>query len=139
MVRGDPGVGKTVLLDYLAERARGCRVMRAAGVQAEMELAFAALHQLCAPVLGLAGRLPVPQQDALRTAFGLVTGPPPDRFLVGLAALSLLSEVTDPTVDPDRRAWHQAHAAVGPDEDVAVELARSAGRVDGASRTRTPR
>ena len=95
MVRGDPGVGKTVLLDYLAGRASGagCRVARAAGVQSEMELAFAGLHQLCAPMLGRAERLPVPQRDALRTAFGLATGPPPDRFLVGLAVLSLLSEV----------------------------------------------
>jgi len=93
VVRGDPGVGKTVLLDYLAGRARGCRVARAAGVQTEMELAFAGLHQLCAPLLNRAGQLPVPQRDALRTAFGLAAGPPPDRFLVGLAVLSLLSEV----------------------------------------------
>jgi DNA-binding CsgD family transcriptional regulator len=95
VVRGDPGVGKTTLLDYLAGRARGCRVARAVGVQSEMELAFAALHQLCAPMLGLAGRLPAPQRDALRIAFGLVPGPPPDRFFVGLAALSLLSEVAE--------------------------------------------
>jgi DNA-binding CsgD family transcriptional regulator len=93
VVRGDPGVGKTVLLDYVAGRARGCRVARAAGVQTEMELAFAGLHQLCAPLLSRAGQLPVPQRDALRTAFGLAAGPPPDRFLVGLAVLSLLSEV----------------------------------------------
>src|SRR5215813_8684840 len=67
VVRGDPGVGKTVLLDYLAGRASeaGCRVARVAGVQSEMELAFAGLHQLCAPVLGLAERLPVSQRDAL--------------------------------------------------------------------------
>jgi DNA-binding CsgD family transcriptional regulator len=93
VVRGDPGVGKTVLLDYVATQASGCRVARAAGVQTEMELAFAGLHQLCAPMLGRAGHLPVPQQDALRIAFGLAVGPPPDRFLVGLAVLSLLSEV----------------------------------------------
>ena len=95
MVRGDPGVGKTVLLDYLAGQAAGagCRVARAVGVQWEMELAFAGLHQLCGPMLGRAGRLPVPQQNALRTAFGIAAGPPPDRFLVGLAVLSLLSEV----------------------------------------------
>ena len=93
VLRGDPGVGKTVLLDYLAGRARGCRVARAVGVQSEMELAFAGLHQLCAPMLSRAGRLPVPQRDALRTAFGLAAGPPPDRFLVGLAVLSLLSGV----------------------------------------------
>jgi len=95
VVRGDPGVGKSVLLDHLAGRAPGpgCRVARVAGVQPEMELAFAGLHQLCAPMLGCAGRIPGPQRDALRTAFGLAAGPPPDRFFVGLAVLSLLSEV----------------------------------------------
>ena len=93
VLRGDPGVGKTVLLDYLAGQARGCRVARAVGVQSEMELAFAGLHQLCAPMLGRAERLPGPQRDAMRTAFGLAEGPPPDRFFVGLAVLSLLSEV----------------------------------------------
>jgi DNA-binding CsgD family transcriptional regulator len=98
VVRGDPGVGKTVLLDYLAGQAGqagqagGCRVARAAGVQSEMELAFAGLHQLCGPLLGHAGRLPDPQQQALRTVFGLSAGPAPDRFMVGLAVLSLLSE-----------------------------------------------
>jgi DNA-binding CsgD family transcriptional regulator len=82
-----------VLLDYLAARAAaaGCRVARALGVQSEMELAFAGLHQLCAPLLNRAERLPLPQRDALRTAFGLAPGPPPDRFFVGLAVLSLLS------------------------------------------------
>ena len=95
VVRGYPGVGKSVLLDHLAGRASGsgCRVARVVGVQSEMELAFAGLHQLCAPVLGHAGRIPVPQRDALRTAFGLSAGPPPDRFFVGLAVLSVLSEV----------------------------------------------
>jgi DNA-binding CsgD family transcriptional regulator len=93
VMRGDPGVGKTVLLDYVAKRAHGCQVARAAGVQSETELAFAGLHQLCAPMLGHAERLPGPQQDALRAAFGIAAGPPPDRFLVGLAVLSLLSEV----------------------------------------------
>jgi DNA-binding CsgD family transcriptional regulator len=93
VVRGDPGVGKSMLLDYLAARAARCRVTRVAGVQSEMELAFAGLHQLCAPVLDDFDRLPAPQRDALRTAFGLSPGPPPDRFLVGLAVLSLLSEV----------------------------------------------
>jgi DNA-binding CsgD family transcriptional regulator len=92
VVRGEPGVGKTVLLDYLAGRASGCRVVRAMGVQSEMELAFAALHQLCAPLLDHAESLPGPQRDALRTAFGLSAGPVPDRFLVGLAVLGLLSE-----------------------------------------------
>jgi hypothetical protein len=92
VVRGEPGVGKTVLLDYLAGRASGCRVERAAGVQSEMELVFAGLHQLCAPMLDHAESLPVPQREALRTAFGLSAGPVPDRFLVGLAVLGLLSE-----------------------------------------------
>src|SRR5690242_10919175 len=93
VVRGDPGVGKTVLLDYLAGQARGCRVVRAAGVQSEMELAFAGLHQLCAPMLDHLDQIPVPQRDALRIAFGLAAGSAPDRFLVGLAVLSLLAEV----------------------------------------------
>ncbi len=94
VMRGDPGVGKTVLLDYLAGRASdsGCRVARAAGVQSEMELAFAGLHQLCAPMLDHLPRVPVPQYDALRTAFGVAAGPAVDRFLVGLGVLSLLSE-----------------------------------------------
>ena len=94
VVRGDPGVGKSVLLDHLAGRASGsgCRVARVVGVQSEMELAFAGLHQLCAPLLEHVSRIPVPQRDALRTAFGLSAGAPPDRFFVGLAVLSLLSE-----------------------------------------------
>jgi DNA-binding CsgD family transcriptional regulator/tetratricopeptide (TPR) repeat protein len=92
VVRGEPGVGKTVLLDYLAGRASGCRIARAVGVQSEMELAFAGLHQLCAPMLDHADSLPVPQREALRTAFGHSAGPAPDRFLVGLAVLGLLSE-----------------------------------------------
>jgi DNA-binding CsgD family transcriptional regulator len=93
VVRGDPGVGKTVLLDYVAGQVQGCRVARAVGVQTEMELAFAGLHQLCAPMLDHVEDLPAPQREALRTAFGLAAGPPPDRFLVGLAVLSLLSDV----------------------------------------------
>ena len=71
VVRGDPGVGKTALLNHLAQNAAGCRVVRVAGVKSEMELAFAGLHLLCAPMLGRLGRLPVPQREALRTAFGL--------------------------------------------------------------------
>ena len=93
VLRGDPGVGKTALLDYLARRASGCHVARVSGVQSEMELAFAGLHQLGAPMLSRAEHLPAPQRDALRTAFGQAAGPPPDRFMVGLAILSLLSEV----------------------------------------------
>jgi DNA-binding CsgD family transcriptional regulator len=93
VVRGEPGVGKTTLLEHVVGQEHSCQVARASGVQSEMELAFAGLHQLCAPMLGRAERLPLPQQDAMRTAFGLLAGPPPDRFIVGLAALNLLSEV----------------------------------------------
>jgi len=92
VVRGELGIGKTALLDCLAGLASGCRVVHAAGVQPEMELAFATLHQMCAPMLVHAGRLPAPQRQALRTALGISAGPPPDRFLVGLAVLALLSE-----------------------------------------------
>jgi DNA-binding CsgD family transcriptional regulator len=95
VVRGEPGVGKTALLDYLADHASGCRVARLAGVEAERELAFAGLHQLCAPMLGRLQRLPAPQRAALRTAFGLGPGPAPDRFLVGLAVLSLLADAAE--------------------------------------------
>ena len=93
VVHGEPGVGKTALLEYLAGQASGCRVVHAGGVQSEMELAFAVLHQLCAPMLDRLERLPPPQRDALRTAFGLSAGPAPDRFLIGLAALGLLSDM----------------------------------------------
>jgi DNA-binding CsgD family transcriptional regulator len=90
---GEPGVGKTALLGSAISSASGFRVMRAAGVESEMELAFAALQQLCAPLLDRLDRLLAPQRDALAVAFGLRGGEAPDRFLVGLAALSLLSEV----------------------------------------------
>jgi AAA ATPase domain len=93
VVRGEAGVGKTVLLEDAIGSATGLRVARVAGFESEMELAFAALYQLCAPVLGQLDQLPGPQRDALGVAFGLVCGDPPDRFLVGLAALSLLGEV----------------------------------------------
>jgi DNA-binding CsgD family transcriptional regulator len=92
VLHGEAGVGKTALLDYLAGHAPGCLVARASGVQSEMELAFAGLHQLCAPILGHLEALPVPQREALRTAFGMSAGPPPDRFMIGLAVLSLLSQ-----------------------------------------------
>jgi len=180
VVRGEAGVGKTALLDYVNSQAAGCRVGRAVGVQSEMELAFAGLHQLCAPMLDGLEAFPVPQREALRTAFGISAASAPDRFMVGLAVLGLLSEAaghqplvclvddaqwlefspwvrfrhplvrsavyqwapvserqqahealaeaTDPEADPDRRAWHRAQAAPGPDEEVATELERSAGR-----------
>src|SRR6202035_2985707 len=95
VVRGEVGVGKTALLDYLADQASGCVVARAAGVQSEMELAFAGVHQLCAPMLHHLERLPVPQRDALRTALGISSGAAPDLFLVGLAVLGLLSEAAE--------------------------------------------
>jgi DNA-binding CsgD family transcriptional regulator/tetratricopeptide (TPR) repeat protein len=90
---GDIGIGKTALLNYAREQAVGCRVIRASGVEAERELAFAALHQVCAPMSGELELLPAPQRGALRTAFGLDVGSPPDRFMVGLAVLGLLAEV----------------------------------------------
>ena len=95
VLRGEPGSGKTALLDYLVEHASGCRVARAAGVQSEMELAFAGVQQLLAPMLDRLERLPGPQRAALATAFGLSPGSAPDRFLVGLAVLSLLAEVAE--------------------------------------------
>jgi DNA-binding CsgD family transcriptional regulator len=95
VVRGEPGVGKTALLDYVVEHAPDCRIERAVGVQSEMELAFAALHQLCAPMLDRLEQLPPPQRDALRTAFGVSPGRAPDLFFVGLAVLSLLSDVAE--------------------------------------------
>ncbi|MFD3402116.1 ATP-binding protein [Kribbella sp. NPDC058693] len=95
VVRGEPGVGKSALLDYLVESASGCRLARAAGVESEMELAYAGLHQLLASMVHRLDGLPGPQRDALQTAFGLSDGPAPDRFLVGLATLSLLAEVAE--------------------------------------------
>ena len=85
VLRGEAGAGKTALLDYAIASASDLRVLRAVGVESKMELAFAALHQLCAPALNRLERLPVPQRDALLTTFGLRAGPVPDRFLVGLA------------------------------------------------------
>ena len=95
IVSGEPGVGETALLEYLSEQASGCHLARAAGVQSEMELPFAGLHQLCAPMLGNLPHLPLPQREALRTAFGMSAGSAPDRFLVGLAVLSLLSDTAE--------------------------------------------
>jgi DNA-binding CsgD family transcriptional regulator len=95
VVSGEPGVGKTALLQSATESVPGFRVARAVGVESEMELAFAALQQLCAPMLDRLDRLPGPQQEALEVAFGLRGGNAPDRFLVGLAVLSLFSEVAE--------------------------------------------
>jgi len=94
---GEPGIGKTALLEDLAERASCCRVVSVSGIQSEMELAFAALHQLCAPLLDRLDAVPAPQALALRTTFGMSSGPAPDRFLVGLAVLSLLAEAAADT------------------------------------------
>jgi DNA-binding CsgD family transcriptional regulator len=95
VLRGEAGVGKSALLDYVAEAAADLRVARIAGVESEMELAFASLHLLCAPLLGRLESLPVPQRDALGVAFGLRDGDTPDRFMVGLAVLTLLSEAAE--------------------------------------------
>jgi DNA-binding CsgD family transcriptional regulator len=95
VLRGEAGIGKTALMEYLAGAGSGCRVVRAAGVESEVELAFAGAHQLCAPILDRMDDLPGPQRDALGTAFGLAAGVPADRFLVGLAVLTLLSAAAE--------------------------------------------
>ena len=95
VLRGEAGVGKSALLEYLLEGASGCRTARAAGVESEMELPFAGLHQLCVAFLDRLGRLPGPQREALQTVFGQTAGVPPVRFLVALAVLSLLAEVAE--------------------------------------------
>jgi predicted ATPase len=95
VLEGEAGVGKSALLDYATASASDLRVLRAVGVESEMELAFAALHQLCGPLLDRLDRLPGPQRDALLTTFGLRAGPVPDRFFVGLAMLGLLSDVAE--------------------------------------------
>jgi DNA-binding CsgD family transcriptional regulator len=93
VLRGEPGTGKSALLDYLTQRAVGCRVARVTGAEPETEMAFAGLHQLCAPFLDRLGHLPDPQRDALRIAFNLQAGNVPDRFAVGMATFSLLSDL----------------------------------------------
>ena len=94
-MRGEAGIGKSALLEYLVAHASGYGIGRAGGVESEMELAYAGLQQLCAPFLDRVERLPGPQRDALGTAFGLRDGDAPDRFLVGLAVLSLLSDAAE--------------------------------------------
>jgi DNA-binding CsgD family transcriptional regulator len=93
VLRGEAGIGKTSLLDDVAHLATGCRVVRVAGVESELELPFAALQQVCGPLLAHARSVPEHQQQALRVALGLAAGPPPDRFVVGMAVLSVLAEV----------------------------------------------
>jgi DNA-binding CsgD family transcriptional regulator/tetratricopeptide (TPR) repeat protein len=95
VMHGEAGVGKSALLDYAVAAAPEFRIGRTVGVEAEMELPFAAVQQLCSPFLELRERLPQPQRDALDVAFGLVTGPAPNEFLVGLAALGLLAEAAE--------------------------------------------
>src|SRR4051812_2576342 len=95
VIRGEAGIGKTALLEYVAERASGCRIIRIAGVESEMELAFAGLHQLLAGLLDGLNGVPDPQRNALRAAFGLQDGEAPNRFLVALAGLSLLAEAAE--------------------------------------------
>ena len=95
VVRGEPGIGKTALLRHLIRQASGFHVVRAAGVESEMELAFAGLHQLCVPMLGRLGSLAEPQRRGLSIAFGLTSGHNPDRFLLALGALSLMAETSE--------------------------------------------
>src|ERR1051326_2762937 len=95
VLRGEAGVGKSALLTYVSDRAAGWRVARAVGVESEMELAYSGLHQLCAPMLDHLDQLPGPQQEALATVFGTGSGTVPDRFLVGLAALTLFAVIAD--------------------------------------------
>jgi len=92
VLRGEAGVGKTSLLDWAARQADEMQVARVAGAEAEMDMGFAGLHQLLVPFLGGLEGLPGPQRQALGSAFGLVAGPPPDRFLVGMAALTVLTD-----------------------------------------------
>ena len=93
MLRGEAGIGKTALLSHAIDAASGFEVVRASGIESELDLAFAGLHQLCVPLLTGLKRLPAPQQEALETAFGLSSGSPPDRLFVGLAVLGLLSDM----------------------------------------------
>jgi DNA-binding CsgD family transcriptional regulator len=141
VLRGEAGAGKTALVDYLLKRATGCQITRAAGAESEMDLSFAALHQLCAPFLDRLELLPGPQRDALSVAFGMRDGAEPDRFLAGLGFMSLLSEaaaerplicVTDAAQwldEPSARAlaFVARHLAGGP---VAVLLAARACRLE---------
>jgi hypothetical protein len=113
VLRGEAGIGKTALLEHLIESASDLAVARATGVESEMELAYASLHQLCAPLLDRLGRLPAPQRDALRIIFGLSEGQAPDRFLVGIAAIRASGS---PAMQPSspRRAREEASPCEGP-------------------------
>lgn len=124
VIRGDPGIGKTALLRHAIESASDLKLLRAAGIESEIELAFAGLHQLCVPLLDRLDRLPAPQAQALEVAFGLSDGAAPDRFIVGLAALSLLSDAADE--QPLLCAVDDAHWL---DEESALALAFVARRL----------
>ncbi|MED5812208.1 AAA family ATPase [Mycolicibacterium sp. 050232] len=95
VIHGEVGIGKTALLDYLAARAADMRIVRAAGVESEMELAYAGLHQICAPFLDRLDRLPAPQRESMQVAFGISSGPAPDQFVFGLGLLGLLSHAAE--------------------------------------------
>jgi hypothetical protein len=95
VLRCEAGIGKTALLEYLIESASDITILRAVGVESETELAYASLHQLCGPILNRIEALPAPQRKALEIVFGLRSAAAPNRFLVGLGVLSLLSEVAD--------------------------------------------
>jgi len=95
VLRGEAGIGKTALLEYLVESAPGMTVLRAVGVESEMELAYASLHQVCGRMLDRLVGLPDPQREALEIVFGVSAGPPPDRLLVGLGVLSLFCDVAE--------------------------------------------
>src|SRR3954466_9555367 len=95
VITGEAGIGKSALLEHLAAGAAGCRVLVAAGVQAEADLAFAARHRLCGPLLEFRDRIPEPQRDALSTVFGLRAGSAPDAFLLGLSVPSLLGAAAE--------------------------------------------
>ena len=125
VLRGEAGIGKTALLQYVSESGSDMTVARAAGVESEMELAFASLHQLCAPMLDRRGRLPAPQSQALEIVFGLSAGAPPDPFLVGLAVLSLFSEVAE------------EHPLLCVVDDAGIRGSETAGRTGGGRLRRT--
>ena len=130
VLRGEPGIGKTALLRQLVSEASGFRVVSGLGVESEMELPFAGLHQLCAPILGRLGSLAEPQRRGLSVAFGLVTGDNPDRFMVALAALSLMAEVAEER--PLLCVVDDAHWSTRPRPGPRVRRAPSAGGADSA-------
>ncbi|MFI5895410.1 hypothetical protein ACIA5D_35465 [Actinoplanes sp. NPDC051513] len=121
MLRGEAGIGKAVLLEHLRGRATGCHVVRAVGIEAERELAFAALHQICAPMLNRLAHLPAAQAEALRTAFGISAGSPPDPFMVGLGLLGLLADVASAVLfAPDQHVHDRPGAGRGRRRDAGL-------------------